>query len=199
MYVTGDKLSDKSKAEKRSSSFSETHSSNPPVNGSASSEDLENNDTLWQSIGQDKASTRIYPKAILVVNVKVAMRAPAVSSVTKRGGATVKLVPPVSGTVVEDLFAPGPVAKRKTDVGVESYRGTYTRCWHQRGVQLTEGLKVQLEVVEKKVEDVEAVEAERRREKEERRKNMHQRESDKKRTWVVKVVWPERTLLQLRE
>ncbi|PBK60805.1 hypothetical protein ARMSODRAFT_1066166 [Armillaria solidipes] len=91
---------------------------------------------------------------------------------------TVKWVLPVSGTVVEDLFALGPIAKRKTDVGVEFYRGIYTHCWHQRGTQLIEGLKAQLEVVEKKVEDMEMVEAERRREKEERQKNMQQRERE---------------------
>ncbi|KAK0472019.1 hypothetical protein IW261DRAFT_1424628 [Armillaria novae-zelandiae] len=290
---------------RRSSSLSETHSSNPFVNGSASSEDLENNDTPIRRSLKGKASggryrngrvkgmvetfersssvdeglsdghprrertssnastssgSSIYetadsahatlkPRPLpatpsdsslsipppeeepsieeLLANSRLSSVSPFTeqgtsSSVTKRpkkrrGGAigvhaweaeaedndgdganciqrvTVKRILPVPGTTVEDLFALGPIASRKIDVGVEPFPeepspAADANAWAQveelekdleSTKQLIERLKARLEAVEKKVEDMEVVEAEREREREERRKKKEQRERER--------------------
>ncbi|KAK0193291.1 hypothetical protein F5146DRAFT_1029970 [Armillaria mellea] len=281
---------------RRSSSLSETHSSNPFVNGSASSEDLENNDTpirrslrgkvsggmvetfersnsfdeglseghprrertasnASSSSGSsiyetaDSAHATIKPRPLpatpsdsslsipppeeepsieeLLANSRLSSMSPFTeqsgsSSVTKRPKkrrvraigvhaweaeaedndgdgedgvqrVTVKRILPVPGTTVEDLFALGPVATRKIDVGVESLPEEPTPSVDadalarvevlekdlQSTKKLIERLKARLEVVEKKVEDMEVVEAEREREREEKRKKREQRERER--------------------
>ncbi|KAK0470353.1 uncharacterized protein EV420DRAFT_108695 [Desarmillaria tabescens] len=106
---------------------------------------------------------------------------------------TVKRILPVPGTTVEDLFALGPIAKTEIDVGVESLPeepapSIDAKARAQVEVlekdlettkQLIERLKARLEVVEKRVENMEVVEAEREREEEERRKKREEKEKQR--------------------
>ncbi|KAK0199402.1 hypothetical protein DFS33DRAFT_230453 [Desarmillaria ectypa] len=108
---------------------------------------------------------------------------------------TVKRILPVPGTTMEDLFTLGPIAKTNIDFSVESLpkgptpavdANARTRIEElekdlETTKQLIERLKARLEVVEKKVENMEVVEAEREREREreERRKKKEQREKER--------------------